>query len=614
VRLVAAFNHQHIFIDPDPDPARSFTERLRLFALPRSSWADYDASLISPGGGVFPRSAKRIAISEPMRRRFAIQAEALTPVELIAALLRAPLDLLWNGGIGTYVKASSESHADVGDKANDAVRIDGRELGARVVGEGGNLGMTQLGRVEYALAGGACNTDFIDNAGGVNCSDHEVNLKILCGELLARGQLERAQRDRLLAGLTEAVAQQVLRDNYKQAQALSIARRRARERQGEYQRLIAALEAGGLLDRGLEYLPSDEQLAERAAAGEGLTRPELAVLMAYSKLELKTALLQSPLPDAPYLTAELASAFPAELEPAWRAGLAGHRLRREIIATQLANDLVNHMGITFVQRLRESTGMDAAAIVQAYTLVRELFRLPYWWQQVEALEQSLPAELQLSLMEALMRLGRRATRWFLRNRRRQSLDVPAALQQFAERLPQLGERLGELLQGAPREQWQAQYREYLQAGVPAALAQQLAAAGHLYSLLAVIDAADTCASEPLALAELFFRVGAELGLDTYHQQVTALPVHNHWQALAREAYRDDLEWQQRSLSVSVLRSAEGESAARLEHWLAQHAGLVQRWRAMLVELRTANAADYALYAVANRELLDLAQSAAGEGG
>ncbi|HLD68521.1 MAG TPA: NAD-glutamate dehydrogenase, partial [Pseudomonas sp.] len=465
LQMVAAFNHQHIFIDPNPDAAKSFVERQRLFDLPRSSWADYDASLISAGGGIFQRSAKSIAISPEMKARFDIGADKLPPTELLNALLKAPVDLLWNGGIGTYVKSSQESHADVGDKANDALRVDGRDLRAKVVGEGGNLGMTQLGRVEYGLNGGASNTDFIDNAGGVDCSDHEVNIKILVNEIVAAGDMTGKQRNSLLAKMTDEVGSLVLGNNYKQTQALSLAQRRARERIGEYKRLIGALEAAGKLDRAMEFLPSDEQLAERIASGQGLTRPELSVLISYSKIDLKESLLKSQVPDDDYLAREMETAFPPLLTRKFAPSMARHRLKREIVSTQIANDLVNHMGITFVQRLKESTGMSAANVAGAYVIVRDVFRLPHWWQQIEALDYQVPAELQLQMMDELMRLGRRATRWFLRNRRTE-LDAARDVSHFAPRIVALAERLDELLEGPAREQWLARFQGYVEAGAP----------------------------------------------------------------------------------------------------------------------------------------------------
>ncbi|MGG2396380.1 NAD-glutamate dehydrogenase [Pseudomonas sp. SH1-B] len=610
LQLVAAFNHMHIFIDPNPDAARSFIERKRLFELPRSSWADYDAKLISDGGGIFLRSAKSIAISPQMKARFDIAADRLAPTELLHALLKAPVDLLWNGGIGTYVKSSKESHGDVGDKANDALRVDGRELRAKVVGEGGNLGMTQLGRVEFGLHGGASNTDFIDNAGGVDCSDHEVNIKILLGEIVAGGDMTEKQRNKLLAQMTDDVSELVLGNNYKQTQALSLAERRARERAGEYKRLMNALESAGKLDRALEFLPSDEELNERANSGQGLTRPELSVLISYSKIDLKESLLKSQVPDDDYLAREMETAFPAILTDKFADAMRRHRLKREIVSTQIANDLINHMGITFVQRLKESTGMSAANVAGAYVIVRDLFRLPHWWQQIEALDYKVPADLQLQLMDELMRLGRRATRWFLRSRRNE-LDAARDVAHFAPRIEALVGRLDELLEGPAREQWLARYQGFVEAGTPEELARVVAGTSHLYTLLPIIEAADVTGKDASEVATAYFAVGGALELSWYLQQITNLPVENNWQALAREAFRDDLDWQQRAITVSVLQMVDGpqEIEARVALWLDQHQRLVDRWKTMLADLRSATGTDYAMYAVANRELMDLAQSA-----
>jgi glutamate dehydrogenase len=606
--LVAAFNHQHIFIDPNPEAARSFAERKRLFGLPRSSWNDYDRELISAGGGIFPRSAKSIAISAEMQARFAIQASKLTPTELIHALLKAPVDLLWNGGIGTYVKARSESHADVGDKTNDALRVNGEELRAKVVGEGGNLGMSQLGRIEFGLNGGSSNTDFIDNAGGVDCSDHEVNIKILLGEVVAAGDMTEKQRNGLLAEMTEAVAGLVLANNYEQTQALSLAQRRARERWAEYRRLIADLESRGKLDRALEFLPSDEQMTERAASGHGLTRPELSVLISYSKIDLKEALLASPLADDDYLARDMRGAFPPLLSERFAEAMQRHRLKREIVATQVANDLVNHMGITFVQRLKESTGMGAADVAAAYVIVRDVFHLPYWFRQIEALDYRIAADLQMNLMEELMRLGRRATRWFLRSRRNE-LHAANDVAHFSAPIAALGLKLAELLEGPPQAAWTQRYQAYVEAGVPELLAGMIAGTGHLYTLLPIVEAADATGREAYEVARAYFAVGSALELTWYSQQISNLTVDSNWQFLAREAFRDDLDAQQRAITVSVLRSGgEGSIEERLQAWLEQHARFVERWRALLGELRSVSGADYAMYAVASRELADLARN------
>ena len=609
VQLVAAFNHLHIFIDPNPDAAASFAERQRLFDLPRSSWTDYDRSLISAGGGIFERSAKRIAISEPMKSRFDIQADELTPAELIHALLKAPVDLIWNGGIGTYVKSSQESHADVGDKANDVLRVNGSELRAKVVGEGGNLGMTQLGRVEYNLAGGASYTDFIDNAGGVNCSDHEVNIKILLNEVVSAGDMTEKQRNLLLAEMTDAVGDLVLHDNYKQTQAISQANHRSAQRAGEYKRLIATLEAEGSLDRTLEFLPSDEVMAQRAAAGLGLTRAELSVLISYSKIDLKQALLRSDIPDDPYFVREMETAFPRRLAEDYREAMYRHRLRREIVSTQIANDLVNNVGISFAHRLMEATGMSHASVAGAYIVVRDVFRLPHWWREIEALDYRVPASLQLTLLDELTRLARRATRWFLRNRRSE-LDATRDVEHFGPRVESLYTRLDELLQGDAHSQWQARFQHYIEAGVPEALARVVAGTSHLYTLLPIIEAAEATGQPLEQVAATYFSVGGALELSWYLSQLTSLPVDSNWQALAREGFRDDLDQQQRAITVSVLNMVAGADQLddRLAQWMDQREGQVQRWRRMLGELRSASQPDYAMYAVASRELQDLAQS------
>jgi glutamate dehydrogenase len=607
--LVAAFNHLHIFIDPNPEPANSFVERQRLFDLPRSSWTDYDTSIMSEGGGIFSRSAKSIAISPQMKERFDISADKLTPTELLNALLKAPVDLLWNGGIGTYVKSSEESHADVGDKANDALRVNGNELRCKVVGEGGNLGMTQLGRVEFGLNGGGSNTDFIDNAGGVDCSDHEVNIKILLNEVVQAGDMTEKQRNQLLESMTDEVGNLVLGNNYKQTQALSLAARRAYERIAEYKRLMNDLEARGKLDRAIEFLPSEEQMAERIAGGHGLTRAELSVLISYSKIDLKEALLESRVPDDDYLTRDMETAFPPSLASKFADAMRSHRLKREIVSTQIANDLVNHMGITFVQRLKESTGMSAANVAGAYVIVRDIFHLPHWFRQIEALDSKVPAEIQLALMDELMRLGRRATRWFLRSRRNE-LDAGRDVAHFGPHIAALGLKLDELLEGPTREVWQTRYQAYVEAGVPELLARMVAGTSHLYTLLPIIEASDVTGQNAADVAKAYFAVGSSLDVTWYLQQISNLPVENNWQALAREAFRDDIDWQQRAITVSVLQQPDApeEIDARLELWLEQHLPMVDRWRAMLVELRAASGTDYAMYAVANRELLDLAMS------
>lgn len=610
LKLVAAFNHQHIFIDPDPDPETSFEERQRLFNLPRSSWADYDQKLISAGGGLFERSLKQITLTPQMQQVFDIEADKLTPAELIHRLLKAPVDLLWNGGIGTYVKGSTESHADVGDKANDSLRVNGRDLRCRVIGEGGNLGMTQLGRVEFCLKGGALNTDFIDNAGGVDCSDHEVNIKILLNEVVTAQDMTGKQRNKLLASMTDAVADLVLANNYKQTQAISLAQRQAAKTMAEYRRFISAMEASGKLDRALEYIPDDDHLAERTAQGLGLTRAELSVLISYSKGDLKEALVRTDVPEDPYLAREVGTAFPAVLVKKYAGALMQHRLRREIISTQLANDLVNHMGITFLRRLEQSTGAVAGDIVRAYVVARDVFSLPTHFATIEQLDHEVAAEVQLELMDDLMRLGRRATRWFIRNRRGE-LDPQREVAHFAPRVEALAKQFDSLFEGPVRTVWETKFNAYRDAGVPEPIAALIAGTGHSYTLLGIIEAADATGQPAELVAQVFFGLGSELQLPWFAQQVNNLPVDNHWQALARESYRDDLDWQTRTMTIAVLQLAEeGDTAERLvQKWTELNPFLVQRWRAMLADLKSAGVGDYPMVAVAMRELLDLAQAA-----
>ena len=609
IQLTAAFNHRHIFIDPNPDATASFAERQRLFKLDRSSWEDYQAELISAGGGVFKRSAKSIPISPQMRERFDIQVEALTPGELISALLKAPVDLLWNGGIGTYVKASVEQHAAVGDKANDALRVDGRELRCKVVGEGGNLGLTQLARVEYALDGGRCNTDFIDNAGGVDCSDHEVNIKILLNAVVGRGDLTPKHRNRLLEEMTDSVADLVLENNYRQAQAISLAESESARRSGEYRRLISSLEESGRIDRELEFLPTDEELIERRSQGRGLTRPELSVLISYSKGILKEELGGSELLNDSYLARAIEGAFPARLLQEYGEEVHGHGLRREIIATQMANDLINRVGVGFVGRLAGSTGAGTPEIAAAYVTIRDIFGLTRQWQAIEEHDHIVASGVQMEIMVELARLCRRGCRWLLRNRRHE-LDPGQAIAEFQPGVAELESALPGLVSGAGGEVVRGRYQKLTDQGVGSELAQFVAGSRHLYATLGIIDAARDIEATAMEVAELFFMLGEKLELDWFAGLITDIKVENEWQALARDAYLEDLEWQQRSLAVGALKHLceKRDTAACIERWMEQEQLLLQRWQNMLTELHAATAPDFAMFAVANRELLDLAQS------
>ena len=487
IRLVGAFDHRHVFLDPDPDAERSFEERKRLFETPRTSWADYDESLISEGGGVFPRSAKSIRLSDQARRALDVNTQELAPHELIRALLRAPVDLLWNGGVGTYVKASGEVHAEAGDKANDHVRVDASELRCRVVGEGGNLGLTQRARVEYALEGGRVNTDAIDNSGGVDCSDHEVNIKILLDTAVDEGDLTVKQRNTLLAEMTGAVADSVLRDNYEQSETLSLAEAQAPAMLDVHARLIRFLEQNRDLDRHLEALPDEEAIAERKQDHRGLARPELAVLLAFAKIDLYDELLDSDVPEDPYLSAELADYFPDPLPERFGRRMDDHRLRREIVATQVANNVLHGGGTTFTFRLHEESGARASDISRAYAVAREVFRMREQWGQIEALDNQVEAEVQLRMLLEGRRLIERGTRWLLRNRRR-PLDIAATVEHFAPGAAILYQSVPSLL-GSEVDGTRKIARELERAGVPSDLAGRVASLGSMVAALDIVDVA-----------------------------------------------------------------------------------------------------------------------------
>jgi len=610
IKLIAAFNHLHVFIDPDPDPATSFKERQRLFELPRSGWGDYDTKLISKGGGVFNRSAKSINLTPEIKRLTGLSTSRVTPNELISALLCAEVDLIWNGGIGTYVKASDETHADVGDKANDGLRVDADQVRARVVGEGGNLGLTQRARMELAQRGCRLNTDFIDNAGGVDCSDHEVNIKILLNQLVANGDMTARQRNKLLSDMTDDVADLVLKNNYRQVQAISLAEARSASSMAEYRRFINALESQGKLKRKLEFLPSDDQLAERQNSRQGFSRPELSVLVSYSKADLKELLLSSTVPDDPYLAQELVTAFPDRICKSHGDALKQHRLRREIIATQIGNQMVNLMGINFVDRLLTSTGADIEHVVRAYVLARDIFDLQPLWQEIEALDYTVEADVQLDMMHDLQHLIRRVTRWFVRNRQG-ALDCATEAEQFSPCLVKMAPELGNLLSGRPLEIWQQAHQRYTDAGVSEKLAQRVAGSRALYPLLGIIEVAQDCKVSVELAARAYFSLSERLELQWFANQLNDLDVNSYWQALARDSFRDDLDTQQRALIASLfkLKGKVDQKVVqqRLEDWMSQNQPHVERWFNILSELKNAATQDYAMYTVATRELADLAR-------
>jgi glutamate dehydrogenase len=598
IKLVAAFDHRHVFIDPDPDPQASFAERERLFALPRSSWADYDAKLVSAGGGVWSRSEKSVPLSPQARAALGIEAEALTPAELVSAILKAPVDLLYNGGIGTYVKAHGETDAEVGDRANDAVRINGAQLRCKVVAEGGNLGFTQRGRVEAALAGVKINTDAIDNSAGVDTSDHEVNIKILLGLAQSDGELTDKQRNTLLPQMTEEIAALVLRDNYFQTQALSVGGRIAARQLEEQARFIRFLEKKGVLDREIEFLPSEEEIADRKARGLGLTSPERAVLLAYSKMWLNDELIASDLPEDPWIATALERYFPSQLKERFAAYIPRHPLRREIIATHVLNSMVNRVGPTFVHRLGEITGATPPQVVRAYLASREVFGLVALWQQIEALDAQVPDELQAELVITVRSLAMRSATWFLRSRR---LFEPTQQQvaRFAPAVQALRAHMEARRATSPRAQ------RWIDAGVPAPVAVQVDGAGMQFYALDIAEIAEA-SHKPLELtAQVHAGVGERLGLERMRQQIEQLPAESFWQSLAKLALNDDLTDLQRSIAQQAIGHQDGDADAILDRWEHGNRQALERAQRLLQELRDTGTGDLAMLSVALRELRNL---------
>lgn len=600
IKLVVAFDHRHIFIDPNPDVAKSFAERQRLFNLPRSSWDDYDKSLISQGGGVFPRSAKSIPLSSEARAVIGIEAAELPPLELLKAILQAPVDLLYNGGIGTYVKASFETHAQVGDKSSDAFRVNGSELRCKVVAEGGNLGCTQNGRIEYAQKGGLIYTDAIDNSAGVDCSDHEVNIKILLGGVVEAGDLTLKQRNDLLASMTDEVGHLVLQDNYYQTQALDIATHRPLYVLDGQQRLMHWLEGSNRLNRAIEFLPSDEEIAKRRARKVGLTAPESAVVLAYAKMSVFDELVASNLPDDPFFSRALKAYFPQVLTERFGPAIAAHPLKREIIATFITNTVVNRTGATFVNFIAAESGATAADVIRAFTLAREIFDLEPIWDQLDALDYKIDASLQLDLLSKLIAIAQRASRWMLRIRA-QGTDLPTLIQRYQPAARELRKNLATWLPQSAQDSWQQAIDALAKAGVDAELAQNLTALEFMFPALDLVDLAQSADTGLEQAARAYFGIEADLGLTDWRAQINRLPTDTLWQTQARGSARDDVYSIARQITLGQLsRGAEG-----VETWRTQHGQAIGRLRALLTTIST-QAADLAPVSVALRELRHLA--------
>ncbi len=612
IRLVAAFDHRHIFLDPDPDPATAIDERRRLFALPRSSWADYRAELISEGGGVHSRLAKSVPITPQVAAVLGIDAGvgSLTPVELIRAILRAPVDLVFNGGIGTYVKASSESNADVGDKTNDALRINGEQLRCRVVGEGGNLGLTQAGRIEAALHGVRINTDAIDNSAGVDTSDHEVNIKILLDRVVADGDLTTKQRNEILAGMTGEVASLVLRNNYGQNLSLAISRVLSARSLPVHLRLMREFERRGELDRALEFLPDDEQIAERQADGRGLTSPELSVLLAYAKISLKHNLAASALPDDPYFAGVLRNYFPGPLRERLADRMEQHPLRRDIVINELVNDLVNFAGSTFAFRVSEDIGASPVEVIRGYAFTRDVFGLREIWDRISALDNHVPADAQEELHLEVRRLLDRGCRWLIQSKG-VDMDLQREVNLYAGPVRMLSSLVPQYLLGDEQREFQDLASRYRDLGVPADLADDVSSVLYRYQLLDVVTVAGRVQEAPQDIAALYFTITERFGIDRLLTRVTALPRVGRWQTLARLAVRSDLYAAAASLTLQVAREtpadagAPGDAADRLLHWEQMRETELARVNQVLSDIDALESHDLATLSVALRSIRTL---------
>lgn len=602
--LVAAFNHLHIFIDPKPNPNKSWAERDRLFKLPRSSWDDYNRQLISSGGGVFSRRAKSIPLTPEIQALLDTDAKSLAPNELIKLILKMRVDLLWNGGIGTYVKSQSESHSDVGDRANDGVRIDGKELRAKVVGEGGNLGMTQLGRVEYALNGGRVNTDFVDNVGGVDCSDNEVNIKIFLNTLVAAGDLTLKQRNELLQSMQDEVGEIVLDDAYQQSESISVTESLGEGVVKEQVRFIHALEKMGSLDRALEYLPDDETLLEREKRGVGLTRPEISVLVAYGKMTLKELLAVDSIAEDEFHQTHLERYFPSKLRRHYSSRLNEHPLRKEIIATSLANQIVNEVGCNFTSRLQEETGCDVVDIVNAYSAARVIFKLDQTMEQVRLLDNIANCESQYEVFNALRRMMRRTTRWLLRNHMgKQSVGELIALYQADVAV--ITKDLDKFLVKNEVAEHQALAKQWIEKSMDPNIARYVSCLSSLYAALDISAVARDCQISVARAAKLYFHLGSKLSLHWFLDHINRQAVDNNWQALARAAFREDLDWQQRMLTAQVIHCScqdNDDDLAQIKTWMDNNHRSLLRWNNILNEFKVGGVHEFAKFSVALREL------------
>ncbi|MBX2824260.1 MAG: NAD-glutamate dehydrogenase [Gammaproteobacteria bacterium] len=607
-KLVAAFNHLHIFIDPDPDPETSHAERERLFALPRSGWTDYDQSLLSAGGQIYDRSAKQVELSSEAMSALGISERVMTPNELIHRLLQAPVDLLWNGGIGTYIKSAQESDAQASDRANDPVRVNAEQLRCRVIGEGGNLGVTQLGRISFARAGGRIYTDAIDNSAGVDCSDHEVNIKILVNSIVDSEDMTRKQRDELLAAMTDEVGDLVLQDNYLQTQCISIGLAEAARALEEHARFITHLETSHNLDREIEFLPGSEEIADRLANDSGLSSPELAVLVSYSKMTLYEQLLASDFTGDNWLDRFLVDYFPARLAEQFPEQISRHRLRDEIIATLVTNELVNRLGPSFSYRMSLELGSRPEEIARAYVAVREIFDMQIVWEQIESLDNAIPAAVQVSMHILVRGLVERAIHWLLRSRRG-SGSIDELIRHFKPGITALRKSMPSCLASVNRKTLEERVAYFTDAGTPDETALLVAEVVPLSSALDIVEISQTQDKPVEIVAAVYFELGVNLELQWLRDEIGSLAVRTHWHTLAKSELRNDMHYQQRHLCAEVLSTVEGEDpVSMVTQWATGSQSGVEKYRALINDMKGSSAVDFAMLSLAVNEVHKLLRS------
>ena len=606
IKLVAAFNHMHIFFDPSPDVAKTYKERERLFKLPRSSWADYNKKLISKGGGVFERSAKTVPLSKEMQKLLGVTDKTMAPDALISAILKSEVDLLWNGGIGTYVKARTEGHDEVGDRANNTVRVNGEDLRCKVMGEGGNLGFTQLGRIEFARHGGRINTDAIDNSAGVDCSDHEVNIKIALADAVNSRKLSKKNRDILLAKMTDNVSKLVLRDNQLQTQILTVTEMQAPELLESHAQMMQVLEQADLLNREVEYLPTDKEIISLRAEKKGLSRPELSVLLSYAKLTLYEPILESDVPDSPYFEDVLVRYFPTAMQGDYVKFIKEHRLRREIIATIITNNIVNRAGISFCNTLMQETGRPACDMARAYILTRDTFGLHDIWKQIENLDGKMDVEVQVEMFVEVNRFLERATLWFLRN-----CPQPLNISQVMDDIrPGVATYMGcfkKIASDSVVQAYQDKSAHFVELGAPKKLADAIASLESMASACDIISTANKTGLDIQIVGRAYYEIGTHLQLGWMRQSIHKLVTESHWDRLAARTLVGDVYDEQRRITSVVLSclTKNGKWEHCFSDWQTRETSDIKKLHMLMQDLKTSEARSLSMFFLALNQIQSL---------